>query len=50
MERAKALLKNPTLTVTEVWLMLGFSETSSFTAAFRRLVGTTPSNYRRGGV
>jgi hypothetical protein len=50
MERAKALLKNPTLTVTEIGLMLGFSEASSFTAAFRRLVGTTPSNYRRGGV
>jgi AraC family transcriptional regulator len=50
MERAKGLLKNPTLTVTEIGLMLGFSEASSFTAAFRRLVGTTPSNYRRGGV
>jgi AraC family transcriptional regulator len=47
MERAKGLLKNPTLTVTEIGLMLGFSETSSFTAAFRRLVGTTPSNYCR---
>ena len=50
MERAKALLKDSALTVTEIGLMLGFSETSSFTAAFRRLVGTTPSNYRRSGA
>jgi AraC-like DNA-binding protein len=41
MERAKALLKVPARTVTEVALKLGFSETSSFTAAFRRSVGTT---------
>jgi AraC family transcriptional regulator len=50
MERAKALLKDSSLTVTEIGLILGFSETSSFTAAFRRLVGTTPTNYRRSQV
>jgi AraC family transcriptional regulator len=48
MERAKALLKVPARTVTEIALKLGFSETSSFTAAFRRSVGATPSDYRRG--
>ena len=47
MERAKALLKLPALTVTEVGLTLGFSELSSFTTAFRRCAGTTPSDYRR---
>ena len=47
MERAKALLKVPAQTVTEVALMLGYAETSSFTSAFRRLVGVTPSDYRR---
>jgi AraC-like DNA-binding protein len=31
-------------------LMLGYSETSSFTSAFRRLIGVTPSDYRRNAV
>jgi AraC family transcriptional regulator len=47
-ERAKAILEGPARTVTEVGVMLGFSETSSFTASFRRSVGVTPTNYRRG--
>jgi AraC family transcriptional regulator len=46
-ERAKAILEGPARTVTEVGVMLGFSETSSFTASFRRSVGVTPTNYRR---
>jgi len=47
MERAKAMLESPTPTVTEVGAKLGFSETSSFTASFRRSVGVTPSEFRR---
>ena len=47
MDRAKAMLEVPTRTVTEVGLMLGFAETSSFTTSFRRSVGVTPSDYRR---
>jgi AraC family transcriptional regulator len=47
MERAKALLEVPARSVTEVGLMLGFAETSSFTTSFRRSVGLTPSDYRR---
>jgi AraC family transcriptional regulator len=46
-ERAKALLANPAETVTEVGLALGFSETSSFSAAFRHTTGITPTEYRR---
>jgi AraC family transcriptional regulator len=46
-ERAKVLLARPTLSITEIALEIGFGETSSFTAAFRRLVGRTPSSYRR---
>jgi AraC family transcriptional regulator len=45
-ERAKLLLAGTGLSVTEIALDVGFSETSSFTAAFRRLVGCTPSSYR----
>jgi AraC family transcriptional regulator len=47
MERAKTLLEIPARSVTEVGLMLGLAETSSFTTSFRRSVGITPSDYRR---
>jgi AraC family transcriptional regulator len=47
MERAKTLLEFPARSVTEVGMMLGFAETSSFTTSFRRSVGITPSDYRR---
>src|SRR3982075_1722102 len=46
-ERAKQLLANPELFVTAIALDVGFSETSTFTAAFHRLTGQTPSHYRR---
>jgi AraC family transcriptional regulator len=46
-ERAKQLLANRELSITKIALDVGFSETSTFTAAFRRLTGQTPSNYRR---
>lgn len=44
--RAKALLENPARTVTEVGIEVGFAETSSFTATFRRMTGMTPTDYR----
>jgi len=46
-EQAKRLLANRELSVTAVALDVGFSETSTFTAAFHRLTGQTPSGYRR---
>jgi AraC family transcriptional regulator len=46
-ERAKVLLANPDQSITETALALGFSETSSFSAAFRHVTGTTPTAYRR---
>jgi AraC family transcriptional regulator len=46
-ERAKSLLADASISVTEVGLSLGFSETSSFTATFRKAVGLTPTTYRR---
>jgi AraC family transcriptional regulator len=46
-ERAKALLTNPDQSVTDVALALGFSETSSFSTAFRQATGVTPTEYRR---
>ena len=47
-DRAKALLAKPAPSVTKIGLTVGFSETSSFTAAFRKATGLTPSAYHRG--
>ena len=47
-EQAKALLAQPARSVTEIALDVGFSETSSFSAAFRKLTRQTPREYRRG--
>jgi AraC family transcriptional regulator len=47
-ECAKALLAKPALSVTEIGMTVGFSETSSFSAAFRKATGLTPSAYHRG--
>jgi AraC family transcriptional regulator len=46
-ERAKNLLASRKLTVTVIALNVGFSETSSFTSAFRKVTGETPTDYRR---
>src|SRR5260221_339917 len=46
-ERAKTLLAERESSVTGVALDVGFSETSSFSAAFRHTTGTTPTEYRR---
>jgi AraC family transcriptional regulator len=46
-ERAKQLLANRERSVTAIALEVGFSDTSTFTTAFHRLTGETPSYYRR---
>jgi len=46
-ERAKTMLSRPDYSVTDIGLTVGFSETSSFSAAFRRATGTTPKGYHR---
>jgi AraC family transcriptional regulator len=46
-ERAKQLLANRELPITAIALDIGFSDTSTFTAAFHRLTGQTPTSYRR---
>jgi AraC family transcriptional regulator len=47
-DRAKALLAKPAPSVTKIGLTVGFSETSSFSAAFRKATGLTPTAYHRG--
>jgi AraC family transcriptional regulator len=46
-EQAKMLLGEPTPSVTEIGLRLGFSDTSSFSTAFRKAIGLTPTAYHR---
>jgi AraC family transcriptional regulator len=46
-EQAKVMLAARKHSVTEVGLTLGYSETSSFTAVFRKITGQTPSSYHR---
>lgn len=47
-ERALAQLRLPGTTAAEVALLLGFSEASAFTRAFRRWTGLTPGAYASG--
>ena len=47
MERATNLLLQSTLPVTQIALRVGFHETSSFSRAYRRYTGLTPSDCRR---
>jgi AraC-like DNA-binding protein len=47
-ERAKTLLAQPARSVTSIAVELGFSAPSALTAAFHKLTGQTPTDYRRG--
>jgi signal transduction histidine kinase/AraC-like DNA-binding protein/ABC-type sugar transport system substrate-binding protein/DNA-binding LytR/AlgR family response regulator len=45
--QARKLLENSDLTITQVALAVGFSESAHFTRTFQREVGMTPRAYRR---
>jgi len=47
LERAKELLLNRDLSITEVALSSGFSNATRFGIAFRKKYGTTPRNFRK---
>jgi AraC family transcriptional regulator len=46
-EHARFLLAARAHSVTDIGLIVGYSETSSFTAAFRKVTGLTPSAYQK---
>ncbi|WP_308282474.1 AraC family transcriptional regulator [Pseudonocardia nigra] len=46
-ERAQDLLRSANLTVTEICHLVGFSSLGSFSSTFARLVGASPTEYRR---
>ncbi|MGA7705232.1 MAG: helix-turn-helix transcriptional regulator [Solirubrobacteraceae bacterium] len=45
-ERAKALLRHPDMSVTEVCFAVGCTSLGSFSSRFTELVGETPTSYR----
>jgi len=47
MEQAKLLLVDPSVSITDVGFTVCYSQTSSFSVAFRKNTGYTPSEYRR---
>jgi AraC-like DNA-binding protein len=49
-ELAEKYIADPTLSLTEISFLLGFSEASSFSRAFKRWTGQSPSEARTGAT
>jgi len=49
LERVQELLKNPAMSLIDIALDCGFSSHSHMSRLFRKMVGVTPSAYRRSG-
>ena len=49
-ELARSYLADPRSSISEIAYLLGFSDTSSFTRAFKRWEGVSPSDYRVSGA
>ncbi|MEO6570716.1 MAG: helix-turn-helix transcriptional regulator [Ilumatobacteraceae bacterium] len=47
LERAASLLRHTDRTVADICCMVGLTSVGSFTTSFRRMFGTTPTEYRR---
>lgn len=48
MQRAAEMLRDTNLPIGEVSAVVGYGSVSAFSAAFRRLTGVTPSEFRKG--
>ena len=46
-ELASSYVQQSSLSITEITFLLGFSDTSNFTRAFKRWEGVSPTNYRK---
>jgi AraC-like DNA-binding protein len=49
-DRVKALLRNRSLSLTEIAAETGFSDPAHFTRSFRRQTGASPSAWRRANI
>ncbi len=47
-QRAMEMLRNTDLAITEIAMEVGFNDSNYFTRQFRRVVGTTPRDFRVG--
>ena len=47
-ERAKELLQDPKLSVLDVSMNVGFEHQNNFARAFRRVIGVSPTEFKRG--
>lgn len=47
-ELARSYVRQQSLSITEITFLLGFSDTSNFTRAFKRWEGKSPSSFRAG--
>ena len=47
LERRRETISQSALSITEITFLLGFSDTSNFTRAFKRWEGVSPTNYRK---
>lgn len=45
--KAKELLKNEDMNINDIYKDVGFNNRNSFTIAFKKITGTTPSEYKR---
>lgn len=50
MKKAMELIGNRGLSITETAQMLGYSDLSSFSFAFKRLVGITPKQIKSANI
>lgn len=48
--RAKDLLRNSDLSITEICIAVGYESLGSFSALFRKVVGLSPSSYRENSL
>jgi AraC family transcriptional regulator len=46
-DRARQLLAQPELPVTDIALTVGYQTPSAFAASFRKVTGLTPTEFRR---
>lgn len=47
LEQAKVMLRDPSLTIVTVAVALGYASQTAFAAAFKKLTGISPSEFRR---